>query len=325
MTPFLTIKFILEKIFEGYTLDTSAISAKMTGYASFTNDVLINTVADAICPGRINPAQLVPDVTVKDFVAFCEKRYAGKFIVDEVRSKVTFVNNNVVSSVPDMDISAYLSAYPKQGAIEFEKIIVKYNTDVVADTNDSKLKTSTIDFDFYTLVDSKINKAFSNVGQTIFQYVDLTLYLLDIGEIINKNSTLIVDGKTVVEKPTTPTEIKIVSFDDFTNSYFKCMSLSPVGYVTAVRRTLPLNLIPQHPDVKSFYSIFSAFKLNSNIPITAEMNIPAPIMEQLKLHTPKLLNGQSILIESIKYALGKRGTQTVTMRTLRNYADRDPL
>ena len=52
------------------------------------------------------------------------------------------------------------------------------------------------------------------------------------------------------------------------------------------------------------------------------MNIPTPILESLKLHTPKLLNGQPVMIESIKYALGKKGTQTVTMRTLRPYADR---
>ena len=322
MTPFLTIRFVLENIFSGFTLDTSAISAKNGEYVLFENEVLINTVADAIIQGQINPAQLVPDVTVKDFVAWCEKRYAGKFIVNQVSKSVVFYSYDQLEATPDLDITTYLTDKAKQGAAEFEKITIKYNSDILADTEDSKIKSSIIDFDFFNLVETKINKAFCNTAKTLFYYVDLTLYVIEIGEVINKNSTLVVDGKTVVEKPTTPSEIKIVNFDDYTNSFFLYTLSSPITFFTAVRRLHFMDTIPQYPDIKTFYIPYQSFKLNSNIPLTAEMNIPAPILEQLKLHTPKLLNGQPVMIESIKYALGKKGTQTVTMRTLRPYADR---
>jgi hypothetical protein len=52
------------------------------------------------------------------------------------------------------------------------------------------------------------------------------------------------------------------------------------------------------------------------------MNIPASDLERMDLHVPKILQGQPVMIESIKYALGKKGTQAVRMRTLRPYQER---
>jgi hypothetical protein len=52
------------------------------------------------------------------------------------------------------------------------------------------------------------------------------------------------------------------------------------------------------------------------------MNIPASELERMDLHVPKILHGQPVMIESIKYALGKKGTQAITLRTLRPYSER---
>lgn len=322
MTPFLTVKFILENIFAGYTLNVADITGKMTGYITFYNEVVINTVTDAIVQGQINPAQLVPDVTVKDFLAFCEKRYAGKFVINEVAKTATFVSFNVLTAIPDMDLSTYLTAKAKQGSTAFEKITIKYSTDLLVDTVDSEDKNTTIDFDFYKLIETEINKAFCNSDQTEFYYVNLKLNVIDVGELVNKNTSLIIDGKTVIETNTTPTDIKILNFDPYSNYTFKYVNNNPITFNTEKRRTYSLDSTPQHPDVKTFYIPYINFKLNSNIPLTAEMNIPALILEKINIHTPKLLNGQPVMIESIKYALGKTENQTVTLRTLRQYADR---
>ena len=319
LTPFLRVKYILSVIFSEYTLKTAALLIK---FPNFNNDVVINTVADAICSGIIRYNQLVPDVTVNEFIDYCEKRYGGKFIVNEINKVVTFTNYDVITSNPDIDLTPYLTGKLKLGASDFEELSIHYNSDIEVTNKDSKIKHTTLEFDFLTRTKSTINKFFTNSAKNTFYSIDLTLCLVEVGDIIHKNTTLVTNGKTVVEQSNQPTDIKVIIVDHWSNSFFMLVNMNPVTFYPAFSSFYDIDSTPLHPDIKSFYVEYSKFKLNSNIPIEVEMDIPTNVLETLNLQFPKLLQGQPVMIESIKYTLGKHGTQTVILRTVRSFLDR---
>jgi len=331
MSPFLKVSAALSIIFSGYTIDFSEL---LTNYDLFDTDCIINNVADAICAGKMDFSKLLPDVTVKEFIDYCETRYAGKFIVDEKSKMVKFYSYDWVASDPDIDLSSYLSSKPKQLSTEFEKVKVVYSTDNKV-TESSKIKVSEINIDVQLLTIAKINKLFmvDDVDQTIypdyldsFVYLNLDLFLIDAGSIVHKYTNDIIDGKEVSEDRTSSNTIIFYS-GYFRNAIFqrylpeggtdKFMTAIPTGAFYGDK----INNQPL-PPIKTLYNKYVDFKLNSNIPLTATMNIPEPILNSLNLQSPKLLNNQPVMIESLKYAFGKQGSQTVNFRTLRQYADR---
>ena len=330
MTPFLKLRYVIDFIFNhfGYSTDMSRLSALSARYNHKT--LLLNNVADAIYSGILNFKQLVPDVTIKEFLAEIEKNYCGKFVIDEVTKKSTYyLYNSELVATPDIDFSKYITLKPKTVQTEFNSIQVILKSDTTSNNDTPADKSTTIEFDLL-----KIGSVVDNYRVSVDNYSkSLSVPMIIIADIIHLNSSVVVAGVTTKETATASTLIQLMEIDNEWE-YMMVNVTSPYGYKTIYykygkqfcyfeimdeyenRIELPIDAI------RYFYKTFIDFKLNSNIPLTAEMNIPAPILEQLKLHTPKLLNGQPILIESLKYALGKKGTQTVTMRTLRNYADR---
>jgi len=317
MSPFLTVKYVLSKIFDGYDFDYTQIT---DFFPEFNMDVVANTVADAICTGTIHFNQLVPDIDVKQFLAELEKRYAGKFIVSENLKKVVFITyDSALNADPDVDLTPYLVSIPKLGSPEFEKNIVKYNTDQNT-VIDSKIKTTLLEFDFFTLQSLPFKKMFGTIAD--HGYTNLTLRLIDAGEIYHKNSTLQVDGKFVTETPSDNTSLKIINANMYNNSKFTSQGQNI--YMTAESPPWDYMIGTQcyHPNLKPKYLKYINFKLNSNVPISAKMKLPEGILHGLKLHIPKVLKGQLVLIESVQYVLGDSTTQNVTFRTIRPFADR---
>jgi hypothetical protein len=329
MTPFLKLRYVIDFLFEsfGYTTNMTALSAFSFRYANKT--LLINNVADAIYGGILNCKQLVPDVTIKEFLSEIEKTYCGKFAVDEVTKIASFYTYKTqLGALPDIDLSAYIASKVKLQATEFTTVQFKEKSDTTVNTTTSEENVTVIEFDFLKMVDINDNYRV-NVDSFSKQ---LSIPMLQIADVIHLNSSIVVAGVTTTETATASALIQLISIDD-TWEVMYVNILSPYGYKNIsykCGKALFLmefideyeSWMPPFVAIQSFYADYIAFKLNSNIPITAEMNIPAPMLEQLKLHTPKLLNGQPVMIESLKYALGKKGTQQVTLRTLRPYADR---
>ena len=327
MTPFLKVKYMLSIIFSGYTVDTSAITAVFPDFDLLES--IINNVADAIVGGVLNFSQLVPDVTVKEFISTLEERYAGKFVMNNVSKVVTFVRYATVVAAPDMDITPYLCKKTKQGSSDFSSLIVKYKSDQITVTDDNTDKQKTIEIDFMERKIFSFEKTFKNQSSTEYYYPMFKLYLCDIGDIVHKNLTIVINGITKTETGKTITDVQIITVDRLTNSFFYRYDVTPIEFHTAVTNVTGIypmlgNLQEElmHPDVKSFYTEYINFLQNSNIPISAEMDFPTVVLESMNLQKPKLLQGQPVMIESIKQTIGTNDTQTVEMRTLRIFNKR---
>lgn len=327
MTPFLKVKYMLSIIFSGYTVDTSSITAVFPDFDLLES--VINNVADAIVAGVLNFSQLVPDVTVKEFIYKLEERYAGKFVINNVSKVVAFVRYATVSSSPDMDITPYLCKKPKQGSADFTSLIVKYKSDQITVTDDNTDKQKTIEIDFMERKTISFEMVFVNQSRSEYYYPILSTYLCDIGDIVHKNSLTVVNGITKTESGKTITDVQIITVDRLTNSFFYRYDETPIKFYTVVANFSGIYPIGGtyegellHPDVKSFYTEYINFLQNSNIPISAEMDFPTVVLESMNLQKPKLLQGQPVMIESVKQVLGSDSSQDVKLRTLRLFIDR---
>jgi hypothetical protein len=327
MTPFLKLRYVLEFILGefGYTFDMSDLTDLSPNFRDKT--LLINNVADAIYSGILNIKQLVPDVTIKEFLIEIEKYYNGKFVFDYTTkiSKFILYQNQLTASA-DIDLSGYLTSTPKMGSSEFETVKIT-NTTSAKEEIETKEKVSTIAFELLGTVSVADNY---RTNKDSFSS-PLILSMIPIGEIVHLNTSVVIAGKTVEENTKASSLIKLFNIGDEWD--MRSVSVANAGYVNVYYRdAIQLFLyefrnefdevVPPFTAINLFYAAYKAFKLNSNIPIEAEMNIPASELERMDLHVPKILHGQPVMIESIKYALGQKGTQAVRIRTLRPYQER---
>jgi hypothetical protein len=323
ITAFVRVKYILSVIFTGYVVNTDAIT---TVFSMFDKEEsVINNVADAIVAGVLKIGYLLPDCTVKEFISKCEERYAGKFIVNETNKTVTFISYDAVQSSPDIDITQYLCSKPKTGASDYSILTIKYKSDITTTTNESDEKSVDIEFDFLERKKVQITKVFTDSTGKYFTYVLLPFYVIDIGDIVHKFSTVLVANKTQTEDKKTSTDIQFITVDRYANSFFmRKFTISDPAFDTALHYASNSTAYaePIHPLVKSFYEKWKLFLQNSNIPISAEMDFPTVVLESMNLQSPKLLQGQPVMIESIKQVLGSDSSQDVKFRTLRLFIDR---
>jgi len=319
MTPFLKVRYLIDFIFTsfGYTFDSRALEERVNEYAD--DIVLLNNVADAIYSGQLKFSQLVPNVTIKEFIAAVEKFLVGKFIFNEITKTVAFWDyEGTLSLTPDMDMSDFAVGKVKPGAEEFTLIKTIDTGDGTAKNTESKIKTETIDFDF--IKEITISAGF-NSPDTVGKRLYAELKMATIDGITHANTSIEIDGIIIDGKPEASTNIQFINI----NSLLETAVVNPAGVALSYYRSY--RLFTGFPNtsldaVDSFYTAYKNFRLNSNIPIEIEMDIPEEILEKMIIQNPKLLQGQPVLIESIVQTLGKKGNHKVNLRTLRPYVDR---
>lgn len=320
MTPFMKLRYMMNFIFEsfGYSFDSRSIEDRINEYGD--DIVVANNVADAIYTGILDFSKLVPNTTIKLFVKKIEGLLAGKFEFDEVKKQVFFYSYEDIflRIKPDMDLTQYLVAKPKLGSTDFTTVKLVDSADGTSQNDDSKIKSETIDFEF--LKEVTIRSEFFAPDVPGYM-LDVDLKMATIKEIVHANTDVVIDGIKVDTPDVLSAEIQLLNIKNLQEVAVTNFSTVDLSYYRSYK------LFEGMADssllyMKSVYKNYIEFRLNSNIPITAEMDIPRNILENININTPKLLNAQPVLIESIKYTLGKKDTQKVTLRTIRSYADR---
>ena len=330
MTPLLKLKYVLEMIFTsyGYTLDMSGLWT-YSGYVEdilcteqyYNNILLVNNIADAIYSGYLRYSQLVPDVTVKAFLSETAKNFSGKFIIDEVSKKVTFLrfSQSIMPrrSIPDLDLTKYCQVAPKLGLPEFKKIKC-VDSNLPTETESSETEVETIDFSFLQKV--SIEDKYRGEYLPIYGQCTLTLEMPTVDGIVHLNSLLKIDGKEIKETSSQWTEIRFIKANSGSAAASTNFNYTPytVYYKTSVPlfsdiAPIPINYIAQA------YSSYSEFREHSNIPCRIKMNIPDNVLSRLNYYTPKLVHGEIFLIESLKYVLESESSQQIVLRTVRHF------
>lgn len=139
ISPFVRTSYVLKKLFKhfGYTLKENFF----TKTEPFNNMVLLNNVIDVLVNGQLKVADLLPDVTVSDFLSVFRKKFCCEFTSDEgaMTADVIFLRD-VVASKPVADLTQCLTAEPTiqyKSAKDFKRVILSSKNTLDTDAEDS--------------------------------------------------------------------------------------------------------------------------------------------------------------------------------------------
>lgn len=139
ISPFVRVNYVMSRIFThfGYTLQDNFF----TQTAPFTDMVLLNNVIDVLANGQIKVADLLPDVTVADFLAVIRRKFCCEFSCDEGRrlAGVIFLRD-VTGSTPVADLTHCLTAEPTiqyKSSKDFKRVVLSSKETLDSETGDS--------------------------------------------------------------------------------------------------------------------------------------------------------------------------------------------
>lgn len=389
VTFFLKVSYVLESIARelGYSIGTNIFKT----HPELQHLVIVNNVADTIVRGYVDYRQLVPSMTASDFIAVLKTKF-GAFIIVEEEKKLLHIElyENILTSSADMDLSEFLTEYPRIEWTEPKQVKLSAGTTLPFSATKTELyedfvKTYGVPEKFQFLFGTVIpNKTyFESSTSSIIMYVpdkdapgwqtnklvrlsssnfayytkdtlaledhtsedeqlaevfllelldknpatdrnDMEGYLLPIvNSRRNLNTTLFINNEAQNSKET---EMPLMF----------CFRVPAIAADGKRRKTVGtpysrsfeeaewsnLSLTSQSL-FNNFWKTYDTCLRSSFHTVRCAMNIPFVKLQQMKLHTPKLLFNQPVIIERIKCKIGN-GKCEITeaiFRTLRPYAD----
>lgn len=386
ITFFLKVSFVLESIARelGYSVGTNIFKT----HSELQHMVIVNNVADTIVRGFVDYRQLVPAMTASDFIAVLKTKF-GAFLIVEEEKKLLHIElyENVLTSSADMDLTEFLTEYPRIEWTEPRQIKLSAGTTLPFSATKTELyedfvkiygvpeklqylvgtvipnkayldsttssiimyvpdkdapgwqtnklvRLSSSNFAYYTKDTITIEDHSSDDEQLAEVFLlellgknpstginDIEGYLLPIvGSRRNVNTTLFINNET----------------QDSEMPLIFCFRVPAIGPDNKRRKTVGTPYSRSFEEAEwgnlsltcqslfnHFWKTYDTCLRSSFHTVRCTMNIPFVKLQQLKLHTPKLLFNQPVLIERIKCKIGN-GKCEITeaiFRTLRPYAD----
>ena len=139
ISPFVRTNYVLKKIFRyfGYSL----LPNFFTQTSPFTDMVLLNNVIDVLVNGRLKVADLLPDVSIADFLAVFRKKFCCEFSTDEgMRTANIVFLRDVMGNSSITDLTHCLTDEPSikyKSQKDFKRVILSSKEVLDSDTGDS--------------------------------------------------------------------------------------------------------------------------------------------------------------------------------------------
>lgn len=386
ITFFLKISYILESIARelGYSVGTNVFKT----HPELKNLVLVNDVADTIVRGYVDYRQLVPGITVSDFLTCLKKKFGAFVLAVDENQKLIHIEliDNILKLPADIDLTDYVTEYPriewttpKQIKLsagtslpfsktetelyeDFVKIhgepepwtllgglllnkayldkstlsLIMYvpNNETPSWQTNKMVQLSSSNFAYYTKESIDFEEMTSEDEQlaevVIMEYsgdASVESYLLPIvGNRRNVNTTLYINDKA---QDSSNAEMplmfcfRVPAISPEGTSRKTCGTPYSSGFEEGEWGNLSLTYQGEHGLYNAFWKKYDTCLRSSFHTVRCPMNIPFVKLQQLKLHTPKLLFNQPVLIERIKCKIGngKCKITEAVFRTLRAYED----
>ena len=139
ISPFIRANYVLKRIFQhfGYELQDNFF----TQTEPFSKMVLVNNVIDVMVNGHIRVEDLLPDVSLSDFLGAFRKKFCCEFVSDESThtAKIIFLKD-MVDSLPVADLTKCVTEEPTlsyKTASDYKHIVLKTKSQVDSDSEDS--------------------------------------------------------------------------------------------------------------------------------------------------------------------------------------------
>lgn len=174
ITPFVRAIRVLKDVFShfGYTLQENFF----TQTEPFSKMAIINNCIDTIVNGYILKADLVPDVSCKDFLAVFRKKFCCEFVSDERNMTVSVVFlKDILNQAPSTDLTNNMTAEPTfsfKSQKDFKRIKLASEHKVDQESSDSFDTIKDLLASHETAVFCKVDGAFYKSGRKGFMPVE---------------------------------------------------------------------------------------------------------------------------------------------------------
>lgn len=323
MTAFVNVFYFFQKMFDqfGYTFDDNQVRNHINGVGGKL--VMLNNVADAIYDAKLDLNQLVPAMTLKDFLKKMAVYLGGVWFVDEFSKKIEFyMYLDLFDDRLDADLTKYMSSPLTLSETDFQTMDLN-NTADASVKQDAKTKYIDVSFSNetdYQMIVHWVNTDAALVGQRIFN-----LKLMSVNNIIHLNSTLIVDGKVDTETKTDSSKELILAGVRSGVLYAEEIRYGKL-LIEVIQYYKGYAAIYRNSDnaltfLKSMLQPYFDWNLNSNISVNVNTHMPPAVLYSINLTKQYIFDGQMFFINKIEYTLPYDGKQKLSLKTLRAYAD----
>ena len=139
ISPFIRANYVLKRVFSyfGYELKENFF----TRTKPFNKMVLVNNVIDVMANGHIRIEDLLPDVSVSDFLSVFRKKFLCEFVSDEGTHTVDIIFlREVVDSAPVADLTRQMTEEPTlsyKTASDYKRVVLRAKQQADSDAEDS--------------------------------------------------------------------------------------------------------------------------------------------------------------------------------------------
>lgn len=139
ISPFIRANYVLKRVFAyfGYELKENFF----TRTEPFSKMVLVNNVIDVMVNGHIRIEDLLPDVSVSDFLSVFPKKFLCEFVSDEGTHTADIIFlREVVDSAPVTDLTRQMTEEPTlsyKTASDYKRVVLRAKHQADSDAEDS--------------------------------------------------------------------------------------------------------------------------------------------------------------------------------------------
>lgn len=139
ISPFIRANYVLKRVFKyfGYDLQENFF----TRTEPFTKMVLVNNVIDVMVNGHIRIEDLLPDVSVSDFLSVFRKKFLCEFVSDEGTHQASIIFlKDAVESAPVADLTRQMTEEPTlsyKTASDYKRVVLRAKHQADSDAEDS--------------------------------------------------------------------------------------------------------------------------------------------------------------------------------------------
>lgn len=139
ISPFIRANYVLKRVFKyfGYDLKENFF----TKTEPFNKMVLLNNVIDVMVNGHIRIEDLLPDVSVSDFLSVFRKKFLCEFVSDEGTHTADIIFlRDAIDSAPVADLTRQMTEEPTlsyKAASDYKRVVLRAKQQVDSEAEDS--------------------------------------------------------------------------------------------------------------------------------------------------------------------------------------------
>lgn len=324
MTAFVNLKYFMETMFAyfGYDFDSGTLTPRIIG--ANERVFILNNVADAIYDGKLVLSDLLPDMSVKEFLKSLGTQIAGVVEIDEAQkqARIRYYEDMTSEAAQASVIGSYLSSGLYITGQEQRYVSLRDENDVNFVSAENR---SYIDIRIPPLKEYEFGQC--RVSRQTIERATLYLRFLKIeGGVIHLNSSVVSstsdkEATKEVGKALLLGALNVGSRTHYERNDREGNKEVDVEYING-KDYLSRSHVRPFTNLAGMYEGYLSWMRDSNISVECEVHLPLTSIYGIDLTHKIEVNGTLYYVDRIEFDLPYKATQRVYLKTARAYAGR---